>query len=112
MDISFNLSWPVIIGLLISIVLPLGVGLITKTVTHPGVKAVILAAVTAVTGILTELLAALNAGTTFDLGNALLLWVGSFLVAVGMHFGIWKPTTLSTKAQMAFSSNNDDGTAV
>lgn len=109
MDITFDLPLPIILGLIVSIILPLIVGLVTKVVTHGGTKAVILAALTAVTGILTELLNAVTSGQVFDLGAALLLWLGSFLVAVGMHFGIWKPTEVSTKAQMAFSSDN--GTA-
>lgn len=99
MDISFNMPPALVIGLLVSTVLPLLVGLVTKTVTHGGVKAVILAGLAALTGLLTELLASIQAGTTYDLGTGLALALGAFLVAVGMHFGIWKATGVSSRLQ-------------
>lgn len=99
MDIVFNLPPALIIGLLVSTVLPILVGLVTTKVTSSGVKAVILAVLASVTGLLTELLAAINAGVAYDLGNGLVLAVTSFLIAVALHFGLWKPTTLTDKAQ-------------
>ena len=99
MEIEFNLPPALIIGLLISTVLPLLVGLVTTRVTHSGWKAVVLAALALVTAILTELAAAVNAGVAFDLGTALLLAIPTFLIAVGMHFGIWKPVGASAAAQ-------------
>lgn len=89
-----------IIGLLVGVVLPLLVGLVTTRVTSPAVKAVVLAFLSAVTGFLTEL-------TTmeFELKNAVITWLGAFLVAVGMHFGLWKPVGASAKAQAVGSKN-------
>lgn len=84
-----------IIGLLVGTILPLLVGLVTTRVTHEGVKAVLLAALSAITGFLTELLAPGD----FDLKTAVLTWLGAFLVAVGMHYGLWKPTSVSAKVQ-------------
>lgn len=101
--IEFTIDWPLILGLVVSTVLPLLVGLVTKVVTHSGVKAVILAALSAVTGLGTEVLNAVTTGQPYDLGTGILLALGSFLVAVGMHYGIWKPTTVSVKAQEAFT---------
>lgn len=103
--VSFGIDWPIIVGLLVSIVLPLLVGLVTKTVTSGGVKAVILAALAAVTGLLTELGNALTAGTTYNLGMGLVFALASFLVAVGLHFGILKPVGASTAAQKALGGN-------
>lgn len=99
MDINFELPPALIIGLVVSTVLPLLVGLVTKTVTSPGVKAVLLAALAAITGLGTELLASINAGTAYDLGTGLVLAITSFIVAVGLHYGIWKPTGTSATLQ-------------
>lgn len=99
MNIAFDIPPALIIGLLVSTVLPLLVGLVTTKVTASGAKAVLLAVLAAATGLLTELLAAVNAGVAYNLGTGILVALGSFLVAVGMHFGLWKPTTVSAKAQ-------------
>lgn len=99
MDITFNLSAAQIIGLLVSTVLPIIVGLVTTKFTSGGIKAIVLAALSAVTGLLTELLASINAGQAYDLGQGLFLALTAFLVATAMHFGLWKPTTVSQKAQ-------------
>lgn len=99
--IIFDVNWTLILGLVVSTILPLIVGLVTKVVTAPGTRAIILAALAAVTGLGTELLNALTTGTPYDLGTGLVLAVTSFLVAVGLHFGIWKPTGASESAQRA-----------
>ncbi|WP_066038645.1 hypothetical protein [Herbiconiux solani] len=90
--ITFDLPPVLIVGLIVSTILPLIVGLVTKVVTDPGVKAIILAGLAAVTGLGTEFLNAITSGTSYDLGTGLVLAVTSFLIAVGLHFGIWKPT--------------------
>ena len=58
-----------------------------------------LAVLSAVTGMLTELAAAMTAGVAYDLGTGLVLALTAFLVAVAMYFGLWKPTTVTAKAQ-------------
>ncbi len=97
--VEFTFDAVLVIQLLVSTVLPLLVGLVTKTVTRPGVKAVLLAGLALVTSLLTELGAAVTAGTTYDIGKGLLLAIPTFLIAVGMHFGIWKATGVSQKMQ-------------
>lgn len=99
MELAFNLPPALIIGLLVSTVLPILVGLVTTRVTNGGIKAVVLAGLAAVTGLLTELGAAVSAGVAYDLGNGLVLALTAFLVATAMHFGLWKPTTVADKAQ-------------
>jgi hypothetical protein len=111
MNIEFNLPPALLIGLLVSTVLPVLVGLVTTRVTSPGVKAVLLAALAAVTGLGTELLASINAGTTYDLGSGLVLAVTSFVVAVALHYGIWKPTTVSAKAQDVLVTPSTDASS-
>ncbi|MFF2493263.1 hypothetical protein [Agromyces sp. NPDC058064] len=99
MDITFSLPPAMILGLIVSTVLPLLVGLVTKTVTSPAAKAILLAILAAVLGVLTELLAAVQAGTSYDIGRGVLVALVGFLVAVGMHFGLWKPTGAAQSAQ-------------
>jgi uncharacterized membrane protein YccC len=86
------------IGLAISVVLPVLVGLVTKHITHPGVKATLLLALSTLTGFLTELA---NPGPDYDLGTAIVLSLVSFATGVLMHFGLWKPAGVSDKAQSA-----------
>lgn len=85
------------IGLIISVVLPVLVGLVTTRVTNASVKAVLLLALTAATGFLTEYAGPHPDG--YSVGSAVILWVVSFATGVLSHFGLWKPTGLSRKAQ-------------
>jgi hypothetical protein len=108
--IEFTLPWPLILGMVVSTILPILVGLVTTRVTNSGLKAVLLAALSAVTGLGTELLAAINSGTTYDLGNGLIFALTSFAIAVSLHYGLWKPTTVSAKAQnVLVTAKGDDG---
>lgn len=91
-----NLDSAYWLGLAISVVLPVLVGLITTRVTHAGAKAVLLLFLTALNGFLVELQAG---GEGYDLGTAVVLTLVSFGTAVLSHFGLWKPTGVSGKAQ-------------
>ncbi|KPC73470.1 hypothetical protein ADL27_52100 [Streptomyces sp. NRRL F-6602] len=84
------------LGLAISVVLPVLVGLVTTRVTHAGTKAVLLLALTALNGFLVELA---NPGDDYQVGSAVVLWAVSFGTGVLAHFGLWKPTGVSGKAQ-------------
>lgn len=97
--IVFDLNLAQVIGLLSGIVLPLIVGLVTTRVTHSGVKAVLLAALAFATNLLTEFGFALSQSTPYDLSAALVAGLGTFLVAVGIHYGFWKPTGTAEKVQ-------------
>lgn len=103
--VSIAFDWPLIVGMIVSVVLPLLVGLATTRITNSGVRATILAVLAALTGLLTELGNALTAGVTYNLGMGLVFALASFLVAVGMHFGIYKPTGASTAAQNALGGD-------
>ncbi|WP_251048711.1 hypothetical protein [Microbacterium sp. ISL-103] len=103
--LEFTLDVALVIQLLVSTVLPLLVGLVTKTVTRPGVKAVLLALLSLVTSLLVELGASISAGTAYDIGQGLLLALPTFLIAVGLHYGLWKPVGASEKAQELFDSS-------
>lgn len=99
MDIEFNLDGVLLLQLVVATVLPLIVGLVTTRVVSPGVKAILLAFLALLTALGAEALAAAEAGVTYDLGRGLFLALASFLIAVGMHYGLWKPTTLSAQVQ-------------
>jgi small basic protein len=102
--LTFHLDLLTILTLVVGIILPLVVGLVTKVVTSPNVKAIILALLTVVIAFGNELIAALTSHETYDVGAALVKFVGLFLIAVGFHFGLWKPTGVATKAQAVGSS--------
>lgn len=85
-----------LVSMLIGVVLPVVVGLVTTRVTHPGAKAILLAALSAVSGFATEWLGDPDA---FVFQNALFSWVQTFVVAVASHYGLWKPTRVSAKVQ-------------
>ncbi len=87
--------------LLASTVFPLVVGLVTTRVTNPGTRAIGLAGLSVVTSLGTELADALKTGGHYNLGTALVLGVASFLLAVGFHYGLWRPTGAATAAQNA-----------
>lgn len=94
MDVNLDSAYW--LGLLVSVVLPVLVGLVTTRVTHPGVKAVLLLALSTLNGFIVEVM---DGGPGFDWGTAAVLAVVSFGTGVLAHFGLWKPTGVSGKAQ-------------
>lgn len=97
--VTFDIELVQVLGLVAGVILPVLVGLVTTRTTHSGVKAALLAGLAVLTNILTELVEALNTGSPYDLGSALLLGLGTFVIAVATHYGLWKPTSVSEKAQ-------------
>ena len=85
------------LGLLVSVVLPVLVGLVTTRVTAAGVKAVLLLALSTANGFLVELAGPHDAGYSWQ--TALVLALVSFGTGVLAHFGLWRPTGVSGKAQ-------------
>lgn len=98
---TVNLDKAYWLGLVISVVLPVLVGLVTTRVTSARAKAVLLLALTSANGFLVELAAPHPSG--YDVGTAVVLTLVSFSMAVLTHFGLWKPTGLSHRAQDAFT---------
>ena len=96
---TFSIDLALVIQLLISTVLPLLVGLVTTRVTDSSVKAWLLAGLSLVTSLVVEFGDHLATGTTYDIGQGLLLALPTFLIAVGMHYGIYKPTGTSEVLQ-------------
>lgn len=85
------------LGLVISVVLPVLVGLVTTRVTSAGLKSVLLLALSTANGFLVELAGPHDAG--YSVQTAAVLSLVSFAVGVLAHFGLLKPTGISGKAQ-------------
>jgi phosphotransferase system glucose/maltose/N-acetylglucosamine-specific IIC component len=97
--ITFAPTWIQLLSLLVSVVLPLFVGLVTTRATSAAVKATLLAALAFASGLGGELLAALNAGVSYDLATGVFSGLATFLIAVGLHYGLWKPTGATSAVQ-------------
>lgn len=97
--ITFSLDTALTVQLVLTIVLPILVGLVTTRVTSSGKKAMLLAGLTLVTSVVAGFADAVSKGVVFDLGNALLLAIPAFAISVSAHYGLWKPTGIAAKAQ-------------
>ena len=85
------------LGLLVSVVLPVLVGLVTTRVTSAGFKSVLLLALSTANGFVVEYAGPHDAG--YSVQTAAVLALVSFAVGVLSHFGLLKPTGLSGLAQ-------------
>lgn len=90
------------LGFVLQFILPLLVGLVTTKLTNSKNQALLLAGLTVVITAATSILTAHDAGQTVDLGQILIAGGGNFLISVGAHFGIWKPSGLASLAVALF----------
>jgi len=97
--VEFTVEPALIVQLLLTVLMPIGVGLVTTRTTSSAVKSWLLAASTLATSLLTGLGEALASNTPFDLGVALLLAIPAFAISVSTYYGLWKPTGIGEKAQ-------------
>ncbi|MFK0018181.1 hypothetical protein [Streptomyces sp. NPDC090798] len=97
---NVNLDKAYWLGLLVSVVLPVLVGLVTTRVTSPGIKAVLLLALSTATGFVVEYAGPHDAG--YSVGTAAVLALVSFGTGVLSHFGFWKPVGVAGRAQDSF----------
>lgn len=97
----FELTLPptLIVSLLVGVILPLVVGLVTTRVTNSAARALLLALLSAAAGLLSELGESITAGTAYDIGVGGLAALTTFLTAVGLHFGLYKPTGAAAALQ-------------
>lgn len=85
------------VQVVVTVLLPLLVGVVTRsTFQH---KALVLLLLAAVTGLGSELLATITAGGTFDIGQGIVRLVLSFGAAVLLHYGFYKPEGITERAQ-------------
>lgn len=86
---------PTVLQLVAATLLPLVVGVMTKTEANPGVKAVVLAAVSAVAAVVGAALEANGLVTAEVVQDAFV----NFVVAVATYYGVWKPTNVAQTVQ-------------
>jgi hypothetical protein len=87
-----------LLSLLLSFVLPVVVGLVTKASWPAGLKAVLLLLLQAVGQFLVAW-AAIPDGVHFDWKGWLYAVLIGFVMSVASHFGLWKPTGVAAAAQ-------------
>lgn len=87
-----DVSTATLVSVLVSVVLPLLVGLVTKASWSGSLKAMLLAALSAITGVATTFLAA-TPEHPFVWQVAVLNAVIAWVIAVATHFGLWKAET-------------------
>lgn len=84
-----------LLQLVVSVFLPLLVGVVTTKVTSPAKKAVTLAGLSGITAIVSAIVSALVNGTPLDLVMLILGVFASFVIAVATYFGVWSRPTSS-----------------
>lgn len=84
-----DLNW---LTLVLGLVLPMLTGLVTSRLAHAGLKAAVLALLSAIGGILNELYSVGGVLAGFDWSAAVANAVSVFLIGVGLHYGLLKPT--------------------
>lgn len=94
---TVNLDSAYWLGLVVSVVLPVLVGLVTTRVTSAGVKAVLLLFLSTLNGFLVELAGPHPSGYSWQ--TAAVLALVSFATGVLTHFGLLKPAGVSGWAQ-------------
>lgn len=88
-----------LLGLAVTVLLPLAVGLVTTRATGAGVKAALLLFLAAVKSVLEAWLQAINTSVDFDAIPVVYATAVSFGIAVAVHFGLFKPAGLAAAAQ-------------
>lgn len=83
-----DLNW---LTLLLGTGLPIVTGLVTARVAHPGLKATVLALLSALGGVGSELYSVGGDTAVFDWSASAANAVTVFLIGVGMHYGLLRP---------------------
>jgi len=93
---ELNLDSISVVALLVSVVIPLLVGVVTKAEgTSDAVKSLTLTGLSILAGIGQEYVDTLNNGGSFDLANAAGAAVVTFVIAVAAYYGVLKPTKVA-----------------
>jgi hypothetical protein len=93
-----GISTEQLVSILLGTILPILVGLVTKVTTNSSVKALLLAALSAISGVGSEFL---GNQQNFVWQQAVLTGIITFITAVSVHYGLWKPVGVTQKAQRA-----------
>lgn len=95
----FTLDPALVIQLVLAVILPILVGLVTTRITSGAKKAWLLAGLSLVTSVVTQIGVAVANNSVFDLGLALLATIPAFAISVATYYGLWKPTGVGVAAQ-------------
>lgn len=95
---TFEPSWTLVVQFTLATIMPLLVGLVTTRVTSGRAKALLLAALTLATSLLTTLYNGLT-GEPVEWFSVLFTAIASFVVSVAIHYGLWKPVGASQALQ-------------
>jgi hypothetical protein len=87
-----------LLNLAVAFVAPVLVGLVTRASVAPGIKALLLLALTSAGTVVQQLIDASGAAG-FPWRDALLAAAVTFAMAAATHFGLYKPTGVSAWAQ-------------
>jgi hypothetical protein len=87
-----GLNW---LNIVMALILPMLVALVTNNMASSSVKAITLALLAAISGLVVELINAGGVldGFDWDTAGSNMLW--TFLLAVGLHFGLLKPVGIT-----------------
>lgn len=88
-----------LLGLALTVLLPIVVGLVTRTSTSAGLKATLLLGLAAVKTVLEAWLQAVNEAVAFDAVPLIYTTLINFGIAVAIHYGLWRPTGVTAAAQ-------------
>jgi VIT1/CCC1 family predicted Fe2+/Mn2+ transporter len=83
------------LSFVVGVLLPVLTGLVTKQAASGSVRAVVLLALSAVSGFVSNWLDAVTTHVPFNVGTTFITVLGTFVVGVAAHFGWWKPTGVS-----------------
>lgn len=97
--ISFDVSWPHLVGVLSGVVMPLVVALVTTRVTDSGTKGLLLTACSWTAGMLAEVGAALESGTEMNIADAALAALVTLVVGQTAYGAVWQPTGVAHRLQ-------------
>ena len=95
--LSFQFDWVLLLSIVVTALLPIITAWVTTAVASPRTKAIVLAALSAITGFGAELLNALQTGTAYEVFGGLLNAFVVFVVAVATYFGFWRATQVPAK---------------
>lgn len=95
---NFDVSLLQVLTLLVNVLLPILVGLVTTRVTYASTQAILLAGLTALTGFCSEWIEAVNSVEPIQFTSVFFTWFTGFAIAVATHFGLWKPTGVTSRA--------------
>jgi len=89
-------------SLFVGVLLPILVGLVTHDNMPKAVRPVLLLLLSAVSAVLTEFINSNNIGSdNFNWGASCLTALVTFVTAVAVHYGFWKPTGVTEPIRLA-----------